>query len=167
MLLPFTIILILWKWPLPQYRWQQPFLFHHPYFLIGDKTGNRRVPGIDKQGWCGQPGDNISPGWSQSISTSVTNHGPCCLCHMTLLKDYYRVDMSMCRYIMSCFMKWVTMFGNFMLVFLRCAFSLFSSVAFLLRSFSFPSVFLIGISDQIRSVVSFGGRGARLWRHPG
>ena len=51
--------------------------------------------------------------------------------------------------------------------FLRGAFSLFSSVAFLLRSFSFPSVFLIGISDQIRSVVSFGGRGARLWRHPG
>ena len=50
------------------------------------------------------------------------------------------------------------MFGHFMLVFLRCAFSLFSSVAFLLRSFSFPSVFLIGISDQIRSVVSFGGR---------
>ena len=71
MLLPFTIILILWKWPLPQYRWQQPFLFHHPYFLIGDKTGNRRVPGIDKQGWCGQPGDNISPGWSQSISTYI------------------------------------------------------------------------------------------------
>ena len=59
------------------------------------------------------------------------------------------------------------MFGHFMYVFLRCAFSLFSSVAFLLRSFSFPSVFLIGISDQIRSVVSFGGRGARLWRHPG
>ena len=59
------------------------------------------------------------------------------------------------------------MFGHFMLVFLRCAFSLFSSVAFLLRSFSFPSVFLLGISDQIRSVVSFGGRGARLWRHPG
>ena len=48
------------------------------------------------------------------------------------------------------------MFGHFMLVFLRCAFSLFSSEAFLLRSFSFPSVFLIGISDQIRSVVSFG-----------
>ena len=40
--------------------------------------------------------------------------------------------------------------------FLRCAFSLFSSVAFLLRSFSFPSVFLIRISDQIRSVVSLG-----------
>ena len=59
------------------------------------------------------------------------------------------------------------MFGHFMFVFLRCAFSLFSLVAFLLRSFSFPSVFLIGISDRIRSVVSFGGRGARLWRHPG
>ena len=38
----------------------------------------------------------------------------------------------------------------------RHAFSLFSSVTFLLRSFSFPSVFLIGISDQIRSVVSLG-----------
>ena len=87
---------------------------------------------------------------------SVNNHGPCYLCHVTLLKDYYRVDMSMCRYIMSCFMKCVTMFGHFMLVFLRCAFRLFSSVAFLLRSFSFPSVFLIGISDQIRSVVSLG-----------
>ena len=72
MLLPFTIILILWKWPLPQYRWQRPFLFHHPYFLIGDKTGKRRVPGIDKQGWCRQPGDNISPGWSQSISTIIS-----------------------------------------------------------------------------------------------
>ena len=59
------------------------------------------------------------------------------------------------------------MFGHFMLVFLRCAFSLFSSVAFLLRSFRFPSVFLLGISDQIRLVVSFGGWGARLWRHPG
>ena len=47
--------------------------------------------------------------------------------------------------------------------FLSGAFSLFSSVAFLLRSL----VFLMGISDQIRSVVSFGGRGARLWRHPG
>ena len=69
MLLPFTIILILWKWPLPKYKWQRPFLFRHPCLLIGDKTGNRRVPGIDKQGWCGQPGDNIPPGWSQSIST--------------------------------------------------------------------------------------------------
>ena len=59
------------------------------------------------------------------------------------------------------------MFGHFMFVFLRCAFSLFSSVAFLFHSFSFSSVFLRGISDQIRSVVSFGGRGARLWRHPG
>ena len=59
------------------------------------------------------------------------------------------------------------MFWQFYACFLRCAFSLFSSVAFLLRSFSFPSVFLIGISDQIRSVVSFGGRGARLWSHPG
>ena len=57
--------------------------------------------------------------------------------------------------------------GTFYAGFLRGAFSLFSSIAFLLRSFSFPSVFLIGISDQIRSVVSFGGRGARLWRHPG
>ena len=58
------------------------------------------------------------------------------------------------------------MFGHFMLVCLSCAFSMFSSIAFLLRSFSFPSVFLIGISDQIRSLVSFGCRGARLWRHP-
>ena len=46
--------------------------------------------------------------------------------------------------------------GAFYAVFLRCAFSLFSSVAFLLRSFSFPSVFLTGISDQISLVVSLG-----------
>ena len=62
------------------------------------------------------------------------------------------------------------MFGHFMLVFLRGAFSLFSSVVFLFRSFSFPSVFFLRISDKISSVVSFGGfggRGARLWRHPG
>ena len=73
--------------------------------------------------------------------------------------------------------------------FLRGAFSLFSSVAFLFRSLVFLRFFLLGISDQIRSlvsfggsgcsavetprlmlvssVVSFGGRGARLWRHPG
>ena len=51
--------------------------------------------------------------------------------------------------------------------FLRGAFSLFSSVVFLLRSFSFPSVFFVRISDKISSVVRFGGRGARLWRHPG
>ena len=36
---------------------------------------------------------------------SVNNHGPCYLCHVTLSKDYYRVDMSMCRCMMSCFMK--------------------------------------------------------------
>ena len=30
---------------------------------------------------------------------SVTNHGPCCLCHVTLLKDYYRVDM---LFVISC-----------------------------------------------------------------
>ena len=59
------------------------------------------------------------------------------------------------------------MFGHFMLVFLRGAFSLFSSIVFLFRSFSFSSVFFVRISDQISSVVSFGGRGARLWRHPG
>ena len=59
------------------------------------------------------------------------------------------------------------MFGHFMLVFLRGAFSLFSSIVFLFRSFSFPSVFFVRISDQISSVVRFGGRGARLWRHPG
>ena len=51
--------------------------------------------------------------------------------------------------------------------FLRGAFSLVSSVVFLFRSFSFPSVFFVRISDKISSVVSFGDRGARLWRHPG
>ena len=33
--------------------------------------------------------------------------------------------------------------------------------------FIFPSVFLVDSSDMIRLLVSFEGRGARLWRHPG
>ena len=32
---------------------------------------------------------------------SVIYLGPCCPCHMTLLKEYYRVAMSLCRYTMS------------------------------------------------------------------
>ena len=34
-------------------------------------------------------------------------------------------------------------------------------------TFIFPSVFLVDSSDKIRLLVSFVGRGARLWRHPG
>ena len=45
------------------------------------------------------------------------------------------------------------MFGHFMLVFLLGAFSLFSSVVFFLRSFSFPSVFFVRISDKISWLV--------------
>ena len=33
--------------------------------------------------------------------------------------------------------------------------------------FIFPSVFLVDSSDKIGLLVSFVGRGARLWRHPG
>ena len=33
--------------------------------------------------------------------------------------------------------------------------------------FIFHSVFLVDSSDKIRLLVSFVGRGARLWRHPG
>ena len=46
------------------------------------------------------------------------------------------------------------MFGHFMLVFLRGAFSLFSSVMFFLRSLVFfPSVFFVRISDEISWLV--------------
>ena len=51
--------------------------------------------------------------------------------------------------------------------FLSSAFSQFSLIAFMLRSLFFHSVFLVDSSDRIRWLVSFVGRGARLWRHPG
>ena len=58
------------------------------------------------------------------------------------------------------------MFGQFMLVSIRCIQPVqFDSVH--ATRFIFPSVFLMDSSDKISSVVSFGGRGARLWRHPG
>ena len=38
---------------------------------------------------------------NKNTDISVTNHGPCYPCHGTLLKDYYRVDMSLCCYTMS------------------------------------------------------------------
>ena len=38
---------------------------------------------------------------NMNTDIAVTNHGPCYPCHGTLLKDYYRVDMSLCRYTMS------------------------------------------------------------------
>ena len=58
------------------------------------------------------------------------------------------------------------MFGQFMLVSIRCIQPVqFDSVH--ATRFIFPLVFLMDSSDKISSVVSFGGRGARLWRHPG
>ena len=52
--------------------------------------------------------------------------------------------------------------------FLSSAFSQFSLIAFMLRSlFFFIRFFLVDSSDKIRWLVSFVGRGARLWRHPG
>ena len=58
------------------------------------------------------------------------------------------------------------MFGQFMLVSIRCIQPVpFDSVH--ATRFIFPSAFLMDSSDKIRSVVSFVGRGARLWRHPG
>ena len=58
------------------------------------------------------------------------------------------------------------MFGQFMLVSIRCIQPVqFDSVH--ATRFIFPSVFLMDSSDKISSVVSFVGRGARLWRHPG
>ena len=58
------------------------------------------------------------------------------------------------------------MFGQFMLVSIRCIQPVqFDSVH--ATRFIFPSVFRMDSFDKISSVVSFGGRGARLWRHPG
>ena len=58
------------------------------------------------------------------------------------------------------------MFGQFMLVSIKCIQPVqFDSVH--ATRFIFPSAFLMDSSDKIRSVVSFVGRGARLWRHPG
>ena len=58
------------------------------------------------------------------------------------------------------------MFGQFMLVSIRCIQPVqFDSVH--ATRFIFPSVLLMDSSDKISSVVSFVGRGARLWRHPG
>ena len=51
--------------------------------------------------------------------------------------------------------------------FLSSAFSQFSLIAFMLRSLFFLRFFLVDSSDKIRLLVSFVGRGARLWRHPG
>ena len=84
---------------------------------------------------------------------------------MTLLKDYYSVAMSFCWYTISV-IAWVTMFGQFMLVSIKCIQPVqFDSVH--ATKFIFPSVFLVDSSDKIRLLVSFVGRGARLWRHPG
>ena len=79
------------------------------------------------------------------------------------------------------------MFGQFMLVSIKCIQPVqFDSVH--ATKFIFPSVFLVDSSDKIRLLVSFvggvlgcgdtpvnvvsllvsfRGRGARLWRHPG
>ena len=79
---------------------------------------------------------------------------------MTLLKDYYSVAMSFCWYTISV-IAWVTM-----LVSIKCIQPVqFDSVH--ATKFIFPSVFLVDSSDKIRLLVSFVGRGARLWRHPG
>ena len=58
------------------------------------------------------------------------------------------------------------MFGPFMLFSIKCIQPVqFDSVHD--TEFIFPSVFLMDSSDMIRLLVSFVGRGARLWRHPG
>ena len=51
--------------------------------------------------------------------------------------------------------------------FLSSAFSQFSLISVHATKFIFHSVFLVDSSDKIRLLVSFVGRGARLWRHPG
>ena len=83
---------------------------------------------------------------------------------MTLLKEYYGVAMSILLvYHVSC--CWSYYVGQFMLVSIKCIQPVqFDSVH--ATRFIFPSVFHTDSSDKIRSVVSFVGRGARLWRHP-
>ena len=84
---------------------------------------------------------------------------------MTLLKEYYSVAMSICWYTMSndCLSYYV---GQIMLVSIKCIQPVqFDSVH--ATRFIFPTVFRLDSSDMIRLLVSFVGRGARLWRHPG
>ena len=90
---------------------------------------------------------------------------------MTLLKEYYSVAMLICWYTMSsvCLSYYV---GQFMLVSIKCIQPVqFDSVHatrfFFFFFFFFPTVFRLDSSDMIRLLVSFVGRGARLWRHPG
>ena len=84
---------------------------------------------------------------------------------MTLLKEYYSVAMLICWYTMSsdCLSYYV---GQFMLVSIKCIQPIqFDSVH--TTRFIFPTVFWLDSSDMVRLLVSFVGRGARLWRHPG
>ena len=84
---------------------------------------------------------------------------------MTLLKEYYSVAMLSCWYTMSsdCLSYYV---GQFMLVSIKCIQPVqFDSVH--TTRFIFPTVFWLDSSDMVRLLVSFVGRGARLWRHPG
>ena len=79
---------------------------------------------------------------------------------MTLLKEYYSVAMLICWYTMSSDYY----VGQFMLV--KCIQPVqFDSVH--TTRFIFPTVFWLDSSDMVRLLVSFVGRGARLWRHPG
>ena len=84
---------------------------------------------------------------------------------MTLLKEYYSVDMSICWYTMSndCLRYYV---GQIMLVSIKCIQPVQFDSVHAMR-FIFPTVFQLDSSDMIRLLVSFVGRGARLWRHPG
>ena len=74
-------------------------------------------------------------------------------CHVDLL--VYHVSDCLSYYVVQ-----------FMLVSIKCIQPVqFDSVH--ATMFIFTSVFLVDSSDMIRWLVSFVGRGARLWRHPG
>ena len=74
-------------------------------------------------------------------------------CHVDLL--VYHVSGCL-----SCYV------GRFMLFSIKCIQPVqFDSVH--ATKFIFIRFFLVDISDKIRLLVSFVGRGARLWRHPG
>ena len=84
---------------------------------------------------------------------------------MTLLKEYYSVAMSnlLVYHVSGCLSYYVE---QIMLFSIKCIQPVqFDSVH--ATKFIFHSVFLVNSSDKIRLLVSFVGRGARLWRHPG
>ena len=75
-------------------------------------------------------------------------------CHVDLL--VYHVSGCLSYYV-----------GRFMLVSIKCIQPVQSDSVHATKFIFFILFFLVDSSDKIRWLVSFVGRGARLWRHPG